>query len=133
MRDRLLAAGKGFGLIQSNTAQFRRVGDRSDFNLDAGAFGTIQFTQRSLEQLWLFGFSGLFALHCYSEIILLAKSHGLIFNLDEIETIPDQTAEHGRFSKLIDIIDHLNSVKSEHDFTWPIDIPNPANGRACWH
>ena len=120
-------------MIQSNTAQFRRVGDRSDFNLDAGAFGTIQFTQRSLEQLWLFGFSGLFALHCYSEIILLAKSHGLIFNLDEIETIPDQTAEHGRFSKLIDIIDHLNSVKSEHDFTWPIDIPNPANGRACWH
>lgn len=117
------------GLIQSNSAQFRRVGDRPGFNLNAGAYGAIQFTQRSLEQLWLFGFSGLFALHCYSGIINLAKSHGLRFDLDEIETIPGQTAEQERFSKLIEIISHLNNVESEHDFTWPSDIPNPEIGK----
>jgi len=81
------------GLIQANSAHFRRVGDKSGFNIDAGAFGTIQFTQRSLEQLWLFGFSGIFALHCYSGILYLAKCYGLKFDLDEIENFQDQKIE----------------------------------------
>ena len=60
-------------LIESHSAQFRRVDDKSDFNLDAGAFGATQFTQRSLEQLWLFGFAGLYALHSFSGVIFFCK------------------------------------------------------------
>ncbi|MHC8400313.1 phage exclusion protein Lit family protein [Pseudomonas sp. MDT1-17] len=117
------------GLIKTNSAQFRRVGDKSGFNLDAGAFGAIQFTQRSLDQLWLFGFSGIFALHCYAGIAFLAKNDELTFSLNEIESLPDQKAADDRFSSLIDIIGRLNSVESEYDFTWPDGIPKPEDGR----
>lgn len=116
-------------LIQTNSAHFRRVGDKSGFNLDAGAFGAIQFTQRSLEQLWLFGFSGTFALHCYSGISYLAKCYGLKFDLDEIDTFPDQAIENERFSKLISVIESLNEAESRHDFSWPVGIPKPEDGK----
>lgn len=112
-------------LIQAHSAQFRRVGDKAGFNLDAGAFSAIQFTQRSLEQLWLFGFSGLFALHCYAGNALLAKSCDLEFSLDEMETLPDQQVADERVLSLLASIDHLNNVESEHDFIWPAGIPKP--------
>lgn len=116
-------------LIGTHSAQFRRVGDKSGFNLNAGAFGAIQFTQRSLNQIWLFGFSGLFSLHCYSGIIFLAKCHGLKFDLDEIDSLPDQKFEDERFSNLIKVIENLKDADSEHDFTWPYGIPNPEYGK----
>jgi hypothetical protein len=116
-------------LIQTNSAHFRRVCDKPGFNLDAGAFGAIQFTQRSLEQLWLFGFSGIFALHCYSGIAVFAKCHGLKFSLSEIENLPDQKVEDDRFSTLIEIIERLSTAESGHDFTWPNGIPKPENGK----
>ncbi|MDV6344065.1 phage exclusion protein Lit family protein [Nitrosomonas sp. Is37] len=116
-------------LVETHSAKFRRIGDKVGFNLDAGAFGAIQFTQRSLEQLWLFGFSGLYALHCYSAVAVLAKCYGLKFDLDEIDGLPDQKEENERFSKIIEIIGELSGVASEHDFTWPQGIPKPENGK----
>ena len=116
-------------LIKAHSAQFRRIGDKPGFNLDAGAFGAIQFTQRSLEQLWLFGFSGIFALHCYSGIAVLAKCYGLNFNLDEIDSLPDQKEADDQFSKLIDTVEHLKNAESEYDFTWPHGIPKPEDGK----
>lgn len=116
-------------LIQSSSAQFRRIGDKPGFNLEAGAFGVIQFTQRSLTQLWLFGFSGIFALHCYAGIAVLAKSQSLRFDLEEIGTLQGQAEEDERFSKLIEVILHLNNAESEYDFTWPNGIPKPENGK----
>lgn len=60
--------------IEKYGAQFRVVGDKQGFNLDAGGFGAVQFTQRSLDQLWIFSYAGMQALHCYSGITLLCQS-----------------------------------------------------------
>jgi hypothetical protein len=117
------------GLVEEHSAQFRRVGDKSGFNLDAGAYGAIQFTQRSLVQIWLFGFAGLYSLHCYSAVIVLAWSYGLKFDLEEIGGLPDQKYENERFERVIKTIEELNSAESEHDFVWPVGIPKPEDGK----
>lgn len=116
-------------LITSHSAQFRRVSDKRGFNLDAGAFGAVQFTQRSLDQLWLFGFAGLYALHSFSGVIFLVKCQGLNFDLAEIDGLPEQKEENARFSNIIETIYKLNSAESEHDFDWPTGIPKPENGK----
>lgn len=116
-------------LIATHSAHFRRVGDKSGFNLDAGAYGAIQFTQRSLEQLWLFGFAGLYALHSFSGVIFLVKCRCLKFDLAEIDGLPEQKEENERFSSIINTIQGLNSAESEYDFTWPAGIPRPEAGK----
>ncbi|MBD3611061.1 MAG: phage exclusion protein [Hydrogenovibrio crunogenus] len=116
-------------LIDIHSAQFRRVGDKSGFNLNAGAYGAIQFTQRSLEQLWLFGFAGLYALHSLSGIIFFVKCKGLKLDLEEIDGVPKQKEENERFSKIIETIKGLNSAESEYDFNWPAGLPKPEDGK----
>lgn len=116
-------------LVKANSAQFRRVGDKRGFNIDSGAYGVIQFTQRSLKQIWLFGFAGLYALHCYSGVAVLALCDSLKFDLAEIDELPDQKEHNERFSKIIKTIEKLNAVKSEYDFTWPVGIPEPEDGK----
>lgn len=116
-------------LIATHSAQFRRVGDKRGFNLDAGAYGAIQFTQRSLGQLWLFGFAGLYALHSFSGVIFLVKCRGLKFDLAEIDGLPEQKEENERFSRIIETIKGLNSAESEYDFSWPAGIPKPEEGK----
>ncbi|MCH5009128.1 phage exclusion protein [Pectobacterium aquaticum] len=116
-------------LIVKHSAQFRRVSDRAGFNLDAGAYGAVQFTQRSLKQIWLFGFAGLYSLHCYTGLIVLAKSMNLKLNIDDINSLPEQQVENDRFSDVINSIEKLNNVGSENDFLWPIEIPNPEDGK----
>lgn len=116
-------------LVERYSAQFRRIGDKPGFHLDAGAFGVIQFTQRSLDQFWLFGFAGLYALHSYSGIAWLAKSHNLKFDLADIDGLPDQRAQNLRFATMLSYIDTLNTSSAECDFTWPEAVPNPENGK----
>lgn len=116
-------------LIESHSAQFRRVDDKSDFNLDAGAFGAIQFAQRFLGQLWLFDFAGLYALHSFSGVIFFVKSRGLKFDLAEIDGLPEQKEENNCFSKIIKTIQRLNSAESKYDFAWPAGIPKLQEGK----
>ncbi|WP_140919317.1 phage exclusion protein Lit family protein [Limnobaculum xujianqingii] len=116
-------------LVEEHSAQFRRVGDRSGFNLDAGAYGAIQFTQRSLEQMWLFGFASLYSLHCYSAVIELAWRHSLKFDFEEIIALPDLKGKYECFSRIIKSIEQLNNVESENDFVWPAIIPKPEEGK----
>lgn len=118
-----------FELIEKHSAQFRRINDKTGFNLDAGAYGAVQFTQRSLRQIWLFGFAGLCSLHCYAGLIVLAKSMNLELNIEDVDSLPDQQVENDRFSEVIKSIEKLNNAQSENDFVWPIEIPNPEDGK----
>jgi hypothetical protein len=117
-------------LVGNYSAEFRRVGDKSGFHLDAGAFGAVQFTQRSLRQLWLFGHAGMYALHCYAGLIHLAKSLKLKFDLAEIDQLSGQGSEDERFSKVINAISDLKTSESEADFKWPGGVPLPENGKS---
>jgi hypothetical protein len=105
------------------------IGDSPGFRLAAGPFGAIQFTQRSLEQLWLFSHAGLQSLRCYSGVIIDAYLRQLPFSCKEIEKIPGQVEHSSRFCELIAHIESLRAVHSEHDFIWPQEIPRPDAGR----
>ncbi|KHS90278.1 phage exclusion protein Lit [Pectobacterium parvum] len=109
--------------------QFRLIGDREGFNLDAGGFSAIQYTSRSTRQMWLFGYAGKQALHCYSSLILLLKSTGDRLDIDEINKIPDQAAEDEAFKSILDAVNDLSTAYHEDDFEWPVAIPEPEKGR----
>ena len=116
-------------LIDEYSAQFRLVGDREGFNIDGGAFGTVQYTYRSMQQLWLFGYTGLLSLHCYATLIALIQSSGLKLDMQKVKKIPDQAFSDNNFIKLLHKISELNKASSEGDFTWPEEIPKPEQGR----
>lgn len=109
--------------------QFRLIADREGFNLDAGGFSAIQYTSRSTRQMWLFGYAGMQALHCYSSLIELLKSLNETLDIDEVNKILDQAAEDEKFKIIVDSVKELNSVFHEDDFTWPSGIPEPENGK----
>lgn len=110
-------------------AQFRLIGDREGFNLDAGGFSAIQYTSRSMRQMWLFGYAGRQALHCYSSLIVLFKSFGTTLDINEINKIPDQAAEDEAFKSILDAVKDLSTAFHEDDFEWPVAIPDPEKGR----
>lgn len=117
-------------LLKKHSVNFRRIGDKSGFYLNAGAFGAVQFTQRSLRQLWLFGHAGRQALHCYAGLIHIAKSLNIKFDLDEINQLSKQDAEDKKISKLLNALVDLMACENEADFTWPDDIPLPEDGKS---
>jgi len=116
-------------IVRQCDPQFRLIADREGFNLDAGGFSVIQYTSRSIRQMWLFGYAGMQALHCYSSLILLLKSSNENLDIDEVNKIPDQAAEDEKFKIIVDAVKDLNSVFHEDDFTWPKNIHEPENGK----
>ncbi len=110
-------------------AKFRLIGDREGFNLDAGGFSAIQYTSRSTRQMWLFGYAGRHALHCYASLIVLLKSWGATLDINEINKIPDQAAEDEAFKTILDAVKCLSTAFHEEDFIWPVNIPEPEKGR----
>lgn len=116
-------------LVDKYSTQFRLVGDREGFNIEGGAFGSVQYTYRSMQQLWLFGYAGLLSLHCYATFIALIQSSGLPLDMEKLKQIPDQAFSDEKFIKLLNKIKELNSSGSEDDFVWPEDIPKPEHGK----
>ena len=116
-------------LIEINSAQFRLICDREGFNIDGGSFGIVQYTHRSMQQLWLFGYAGLLSLHCYATFIALIQSSGLKLDMEKLKQIPTQAFFDENFMNLLHKIKELNKAGAEGDFKWPEDIPQPEHGR----
>ena len=116
-------------LLNQHTAQFRAVEDRDGFNLEAGGFGAIQYTPRSLRQLWLFGYGGMLSLHRYASFVAILRDHSQEFRISEIDAIPGQVEIDREFSELMAKIEDLKSAFGEADFAWPENIPDPLDGR----
>jgi len=116
-------------LIARYSAQFRLTCDRDGFSIAAGPFSAIQYTHRSMEQMWLFGYAGLLALHCYATLIVLLKSSGVELNMQTVRKIPGQHEIEEEFAKLLDKIREINRAASEYDYVWPQGIPTPEQER----
>lgn len=116
-------------LLSQHTAQFRAVEDSDGFNLKAGGFGAIQYTPRSMRQLWLFGYAGMLSLHRYASLVAILRALDRDFVISEIDAIPGQAEIDRKFSKLMTTINALQSASGEADFKWPENIPDPLNGR----
>ncbi len=116
-------------LITKYSAQFRQTCDRDGFYMVGGPFGAIQYTNRSMQQLWLFGYTGLLSMHCYTTFIVLLKSSGVELDMEKVKKIYGQEKAEKDFSILLDKIREINGAASEGDYIWPKDIPTPEQGR----
>lgn len=117
-------------LIDKHSAQFRLVDDKVGFNLDAGAYGAVQYTHRSMQQLWLFGYAGMLSLHSYSSYLLIIQSLGLELSLEEIAKIPGQKETNLEFSRLVTSVKNLMEAFGSNDVLWPEGVPEPEQGRS---
>ncbi len=116
-------------LIDRYSAHFRLVGDSPGFSLEAGPFGAVQFTQRSLDQLWLFSFSGLQALHCYSGLLVIAHWNSLPITMRDLEDLPGQQPLMQKFGELLQKLTELRTAESGLDVDWSEGVPKPTAGR----
>jgi|SRR5208282_1092184 hypothetical protein len=120
------------GLINKYSVQFQQVCDRDGFHMVGGALGEvglIQYTYRSMQQLWLFGYAGLLSMHCYTTFIVLLKSSGIKLDMEKVKKIYGQEKAEKKFAVLLDKIREINKAASEGDYKWPEDIPTPEQGR----
>lgn len=117
-------------LVDKYSAQFRLVDDKEGFNLNAGAYGVVQYTLRSMQQLWLFGYAGMLSLHSYSSYLLIIQSLNLELNLEELAKIPGQEDANLEFSRLVTSVKNLAESFGASDFLWPEGIPVPEQGRS---
>lgn len=116
-------------LVEKYDAQFRLISDKEGFNVDAGAFGAVQYTERSMQQLWLFGYAGMLSLHSYSSFLVIGQLLGLKFDIEEIKKIPGQQEADEEFSRLVTKVKELSGVFGTDDFSWPEGVPEPEQGR----
>ena len=116
-------------LLDQHSAQFRALEDHSGFNLRAGAYRAIQYTERSLRQLCLFGYGGMISLHCYSSFIAILHESGQNLDISAMDAIPEQSEVNQTFTQLMQAIEELKTSFGEADFVWPEAIPNPLDGR----
>ncbi len=104
-----------------------RCDDRPGFTIEAGAFGILKFTQRTMHQMWILGFAANQALHSYSTMIAILRMHVGELDTKELEQIPDQSIEEGKYENLINSVYELGKVNDTSEFLWPNDVPNPEN------
>ena len=90
-------------LINEYSAKFRRIRDREGFRLTE-AFGTINYTHRSMQQMWLFCHAGRLSLHCYASLIFFLKSHRLELDLVKVKKLEGQEEADKNFDRLLDKI-----------------------------
>lgn len=113
--------------LNKYTPYFSRCDDRPGFLVEAGAFGILKFTQRTMHQMWILGFVANQALHSYSRILAILRLHSGKLDTDELNEIPDQLKEENKYKELIDAVYKLAEVNDPATFSWPNTVPKPEN------
>lgn len=108
---------------------FSRCDDRPGFIVEAGAFGILKFTYRTMLLMWLLGFAAKQSLVSYSTLIAKVRIYGKRFSSREADIIPDQENEHQEYKVLIDSIYELAAATDLNSFSWPNNVPHPENGK----
>jgi hypothetical protein len=118
-------------IIEQKSPEFRRLYDKEGFSLEGGAFSAIQYTERSMSLLWLYGYAGKMSLHAYSSIIIILKSNGSPFDVEKISGLPGQVEANSSFEKIVNETKKLKNAWSSGDFYWPDYIPQPGAHRSA--
>ncbi len=115
--------------LDKYTPYFARCDDRDGFLTEAGAYGILKFTQRTMNIMWIIGFAANQALNSYSSILALLRLNGKAIDLKEIRNIPGQKAEIDKYKELIQSAYTLSKVEKVELFKWPKGVPFPEKGK----
>ena len=104
---------------------FARVADSAGFKIEAGAFGSVVVTQRTLDQIWILGHVAWGSLAAYAPTLLLQDG-----SMDVGSSIIDgqhgQQAEEDAIAQGLSAVKRLNELPAADDFDWPAAVPRPS-------
>lgn len=106
---------------------FTRCDDRPGFVMEAGAFGMLRFTQRTMHQMWILGFAAKQALHSFSAIIAILRMYIGKLDTHELDEISDQSIGQSKYEELINSVYKLAEVDNPETYSWPSEVPKPEN------
>ena len=113
--------------LNKYTPYITRCNDRPGFVVEAGAFGILKFTQRTMHQMWILGFAANQAIHSFSSTIAILRMYSGKLDTTELDEIPDQSIEEKKYKDLIKSIYKLADVNNSEKYLWPSNVPNPGN------
>jgi len=111
--------------LERYTPVFSRCDDRPGFFIEAGPYGILKFTQRTMHQMWILGFAANQALHSYSSALAILRLNSGKLDTNTIMHLPGQEKENEKYAELIDSVYKLSQVNSPSDFIWPSRVPIP--------
>ncbi len=115
--------------LEQYAPYFTRCDDRPGFTVEAGSFGILKFTQRTMHQMWILGFAANQALHSFSSLIAILRMYVGKLDTNGLDEIPDQSIEEDKYKNLINSVYDLANVNDTSEFIWPKDVPNPEHKR----
>ena len=116
-------------LLENYSPHFHLSDDRPGFFLEAGAFGIVQFTHRTMLKLALLGHASKLGLHCYAGLLVILNTQNEPLRRSELEAIPGQAEAQNLYNQCIEAIYELSAIERLDDFTWPEWAPSPYTGR----
>jgi hypothetical protein len=115
--------------INKYTPYFSLCDDRPGFTIEAGAFGILKFTSRTMHMMWILGFAANQAFKSHSSLIALLNNSGADLSTSWLNEIPDQNKEEKKYSDLINKVIELSESNNLDRYIWPSTVPKPWEGK----
>ncbi|MEP7352500.1 MAG: phage exclusion protein Lit family protein [Acidobacteriota bacterium] len=109
-------------LWQNYAPQFSRMSDKDGFAIEAGPWGLILFTPRTMGQIWILGFAAWRALEAYCPYVLLCSEIAPSLMAD----VPDQAEADAALGEELRKVEELRNIDCVDAFDWPSGIPEPS-------
>ena len=114
---------------ETYSPEFIYSGDKPNFVLEAGAYGSLRLTDRTLRLIWMFGHIAWKTMYLYSGLIHVYSSGDADFDVGEIETDSEQKHLNSEIQSLLGKFHEFKEVECVADCEWPASIPAPAHSR----
>lgn len=112
--------------LDKYTPYFSCCDDRPGFVMEAGPFGILKFTQRTMHQMWILGFAANQALHSYSTMLAILRLYNGKLETHQLDKIQDQ---EDKYENLVRSVYKLAEIDDPRSFSWPKTVPKPENGK----
>lgn len=109
--------------------EFAWIGDKLGFHLEAGPYGLILFTSRTMLQIWFLGFAAWKALQAYGGLLWFVNATTKEFTAEWLNSTEGQSSADKDFDFLVGKVKELARVENIEAFQWPDSVPRPQNGR----
>lgn len=102
--------------------------DKPGFSMET-VFGSVLFTNRTMQAVWILGFAAWKAFYCFAVPLLLLQTANQNFSVKAFNEFPDQSEAESLFANLINSMKELVNINRLDEFRWPSNIPKPYNGK----
>ena len=113
------------GIVRKYTPSFVEASDQPRFVMEASRLGFVQYSNRTLLQVWLFGWVMWREMYCWSTFLWLLAKKGQPFVLSEFNAMPDQADCYASADALhLQALDFARSDPLDWA-RWPSSVPKP--------